>query len=161
MSRWHDLVDWVGGYPFEVARPEEILDFVRPRGFELERLTTCGGGLGCNQFVFRAHVAGLSAWTVRSDPPARFAGWTRSSATSPASPARASRRSCSGLLTVVLTARILTPEGYAVIAYMTLGGDADHVRRQRLERGRGHALRPRGARPQRVDAATAPGRALR
>jgi O-antigen/teichoic acid export membrane protein len=27
-----------------------------------------------------------------------------------------------GLLTVVLTARILTPEGYAVIAYMTLGG---------------------------------------
>lgn len=22
MSRWHDLVDWVGGYPFEVASPE-------------------------------------------------------------------------------------------------------------------------------------------
>src|SRR5262249_6228922 len=22
MSRWHDLLDWVGGYPFEVARPE-------------------------------------------------------------------------------------------------------------------------------------------
>ena len=52
MSRWHDLVDWVGGYPFEVARPEDILDFLRPRGFELERLKTCGGGLGCNQFVF-------------------------------------------------------------------------------------------------------------
>lgn len=27
-----------------------------------------------------------------------------------------------GLLTVVLTARVLTPEGYAVIAYMTIGG---------------------------------------
>jgi 2-polyprenyl-6-hydroxyphenyl methylase/3-demethylubiquinone-9 3-methyltransferase len=53
MSRWHDLVDWVGGYPFEVARPEQVLDFLRPRGFELERLKTCGGGLGCNQFVFR------------------------------------------------------------------------------------------------------------
>jgi 2-polyprenyl-6-hydroxyphenyl methylase/3-demethylubiquinone-9 3-methyltransferase len=52
MSRWHDLVDWVGGYPFEVAKPEEILDFLRPRGFELERMKTCGGGLGCNQFVF-------------------------------------------------------------------------------------------------------------
>jgi 2-polyprenyl-6-hydroxyphenyl methylase/3-demethylubiquinone-9 3-methyltransferase len=52
MSRWHDLVDWVGGYPFEVARPEELLEFLRPRGFELERLRTCGGGLGCNQFVF-------------------------------------------------------------------------------------------------------------
>lgn len=52
MSRWHDLVDWVGGYPFEVARPEEVLEFVRARGFELERLKTCGGRLGCNQFVF-------------------------------------------------------------------------------------------------------------
>jgi SAM-dependent methyltransferase len=52
MSRWHDLVDWVGGYPFEVAKPEQILDFLRPRGFELERMKTCGGGLGCNQFVF-------------------------------------------------------------------------------------------------------------
>lgn len=53
MSRWHDLVDWVGGYPFEVAKPEEVLDFLRPRGFDLERMKTCGGGLGCNQFVFK------------------------------------------------------------------------------------------------------------
>ena len=52
MSRWHDLIDWVGGYPFEVARPEQVFSFVRERGFELERLTTCRGGLGCNQFVF-------------------------------------------------------------------------------------------------------------
>lgn len=52
MSRWHDLVDWVGGYPFEVAAPEEIFDFARKRGFTLDRLTTCGGGLGCNQYVF-------------------------------------------------------------------------------------------------------------
>ena len=52
MSRWHDLVDWVGGYPFEVARPEAIFDFVRERGFTLERLTTCGGKLGCNEYVF-------------------------------------------------------------------------------------------------------------
>jgi 2-polyprenyl-6-hydroxyphenyl methylase/3-demethylubiquinone-9 3-methyltransferase len=52
MSRWHDLVDWVGGYPFEVASPEAVFDFYRRKGFVLERLTTCGGGLGCNQFVF-------------------------------------------------------------------------------------------------------------
>ncbi|MGH8511739.1 MAG: hypothetical protein ACREU9_02645 [Gammaproteobacteria bacterium] len=24
MSYWHDLIDWIGGYPFEVAKPEEI-----------------------------------------------------------------------------------------------------------------------------------------
>ena len=53
MSPWSDVVDWVGGYPFEVAKPEEIFDFYRERGFELQRLTTCGGGLGCNEFVFR------------------------------------------------------------------------------------------------------------
>jgi 2-polyprenyl-6-hydroxyphenyl methylase/3-demethylubiquinone-9 3-methyltransferase len=53
MSRWHDLVDWVGGFPFEVAKPEEIFDFCRPRGFELEKLRTVGGGFGCNEFVFR------------------------------------------------------------------------------------------------------------
>ena len=52
MSPWHDLVDWVGGFPFEVARPEEIFNYYRKRGFVLERFTTCGGGLGCNEFVF-------------------------------------------------------------------------------------------------------------
>lgn len=53
MSRWHDLIDWVGGYPFEVAKPEEVFDFCHERGLELEKLTTVGNGLGCNQFVFR------------------------------------------------------------------------------------------------------------
>jgi 2-polyprenyl-6-hydroxyphenyl methylase/3-demethylubiquinone-9 3-methyltransferase len=52
MSAWSDVVDWVGGYPFEVAKAEEVFDFYRRQGFCLERLTTCGGGLGCNQFVF-------------------------------------------------------------------------------------------------------------
>lgn len=52
MSVWHDLVDWVGGYPFEVARPEEIFDFYRDKGFVLMRLKTRGGKLGCNEFLF-------------------------------------------------------------------------------------------------------------
>jgi 2-polyprenyl-6-hydroxyphenyl methylase/3-demethylubiquinone-9 3-methyltransferase len=52
MSRWRDMVDWVGGYPFEVAKPEEVFRFVRNRGFTLDELVTQGGGLGCNQFVF-------------------------------------------------------------------------------------------------------------
>jgi 2-polyprenyl-6-hydroxyphenyl methylase/3-demethylubiquinone-9 3-methyltransferase len=52
MSAWWDAVDWVGGYPFEVAKPEEIFDFYHSRGFVLERLRTEGADLGCNQFVF-------------------------------------------------------------------------------------------------------------
>lgn len=52
MSRWHDIVDWIGGYPFEVAKPEQVFEFLQSRGFQLERLFTCAGGLGCNQYVF-------------------------------------------------------------------------------------------------------------
>ncbi len=52
MSPWHNLVDWVGGYPFEVARPEHVLEFLRPRGFTLDALVTAGGELGCNQYLF-------------------------------------------------------------------------------------------------------------
>ena len=53
MSRWHDIIDWIGGYPFEVARPEEVFSFYRDRGFVLVNLKTCGGGHGCNEFVFQ------------------------------------------------------------------------------------------------------------
>ena len=52
MSPWRDVVDWVGGYPFEVAKPEDVFEFYRMRGFKMFRLTTCGGGHGCNEFVF-------------------------------------------------------------------------------------------------------------
>ena len=51
MSLVHDWVDWLGGYPFEVARPEEVFHFCHTRGFHLRKLKTCGGKLGCNEFV--------------------------------------------------------------------------------------------------------------
>lgn len=51
MSYFVDLVDWIGGYPFEVAKPEEIFTFFRTHQFMLERLKT-DRGHGCNQFVF-------------------------------------------------------------------------------------------------------------
>ena len=57
MNPWRDVVDWVGGYPFEVAKPEEIFDFFRARGFQLEKLKTCAGGLGCNEFVFKKRMS--------------------------------------------------------------------------------------------------------
>lgn len=52
MSAWHDVVDWTGGYPFQVAKPEHIFDFFKAKNFELLHLKTCAGGLGCNEFVF-------------------------------------------------------------------------------------------------------------
>jgi 2-polyprenyl-6-hydroxyphenyl methylase/3-demethylubiquinone-9 3-methyltransferase len=56
MSAKHDLVDWVGGYPFEVAKPEQVFTFLRARGYELCHLKTCAGGIGCNEFVFTRRV---------------------------------------------------------------------------------------------------------
>ena len=53
MNRWRDIIDWVGGYPYEVAQPEEIFDFYRARGFQLAKLKCGAVGLGCNEFVFR------------------------------------------------------------------------------------------------------------
>jgi 2-polyprenyl-3-methyl-5-hydroxy-6-metoxy-1,4-benzoquinol methylase len=53
MQRDTDLVDWVGGWPFEVATPDLVFDFCHARGFSLERLRTCGGGHGCTEFLFK------------------------------------------------------------------------------------------------------------
>jgi len=52
MSLWYDMIDWLGGYPFEVAKPEEVHGFYQKRGFKLINLKTCGGRHGCNEFVF-------------------------------------------------------------------------------------------------------------
>jgi len=52
MNIYHDWVDWVGGYPFEVAKPEEIFNFFRKRDFQLQYLKTVGGGYGNNEYVF-------------------------------------------------------------------------------------------------------------
>ena len=52
MSLYHDWIDWLGGYPFEVAKPEEIFEFYKNNGYILEKLITTNK-LGCNQFVFK------------------------------------------------------------------------------------------------------------
>jgi len=52
MSILHDWKDWLGGYPFEVAKPEELLRFYRAKGFDLVNMVTTNR-LGCNQMVFK------------------------------------------------------------------------------------------------------------
>lgn len=53
MAIWNDVRDWVGGYPFEVAKPEEIFEYHRDKGFDLLWLKTNGGGIACNEFIFK------------------------------------------------------------------------------------------------------------
>ena len=58
MSPVHDWLDWLGGYPFEVARPEEIFEFYRVRGFALDTMTTKGAMAGCNELAFTRVTTG-------------------------------------------------------------------------------------------------------
>lgn len=51
MSLFHDWRDWLGGYPFEVAKPDDVVRKLTADGFELQRQTLTQG-LGCNEFVF-------------------------------------------------------------------------------------------------------------
>ena len=53
MSYVHDWLDWLGGYPFEVAKPEDVLQFYQRLGFSLERLKRPRDASACNEFVFK------------------------------------------------------------------------------------------------------------
>jgi 2-polyprenyl-3-methyl-5-hydroxy-6-metoxy-1,4-benzoquinol methylase len=53
MSMWHDWHDWLGGYPFEVAKPEAIIFPVQRAGFTLINLNTQYGSVGCVEYVFK------------------------------------------------------------------------------------------------------------
>ena len=55
MSIYRDWIDWLGGYPFEAAKPEDIFNLYKSHGFVLEKLTTTNGW-GCNEFVFRRNT---------------------------------------------------------------------------------------------------------
>jgi 2-polyprenyl-3-methyl-5-hydroxy-6-metoxy-1,4-benzoquinol methylase len=51
MHKWYNWMDWIGGYPFEVAKPDDVFEFYRLRGFRLITLKT-RNGRGCNEYVF-------------------------------------------------------------------------------------------------------------
>jgi 2-polyprenyl-3-methyl-5-hydroxy-6-metoxy-1,4-benzoquinol methylase len=57
MSITIDWRDWLGGYPFEVARPERIQQFFEGLGFMMRKLRTCGRSHGNNEFVFAKPLA--------------------------------------------------------------------------------------------------------
>ncbi len=54
MSIYHDWIDWLGGYPFEVAKPGYIFNFYKSHGLVLDNMITTNGW-GCCQYVFFKH----------------------------------------------------------------------------------------------------------
>jgi SAM-dependent methyltransferase len=52
MTTYHDLVDWLGGLPYEVSDREETVDFCQARGLALDKDQPAPQG-GCSIYLFR------------------------------------------------------------------------------------------------------------
>jgi 2-polyprenyl-6-hydroxyphenyl methylase/3-demethylubiquinone-9 3-methyltransferase len=53
MDFYYDVVDWVGGYPFEYVSIKEVKTLMTHLGFEMIRMIPARVPTGCNQFVFQ------------------------------------------------------------------------------------------------------------
>lgn len=53
MNFWYDVVDWVGGFPYEYATESQIVEFITSEGFELIKYLKPSVPTGCNEFVFK------------------------------------------------------------------------------------------------------------
>ena len=60
MSIIRDWFNWLGGFPFEVARAQNILGFVRNKGFVLMKLKITNG-IGNNEFGIRNEMTFASS----------------------------------------------------------------------------------------------------
>jgi len=60
MDFYYDVVDWIGGYPYEYGNVEEITKCVEALGFQTERVIPAEVPTGCNEFIFkRVDLAGV------------------------------------------------------------------------------------------------------
>jgi 2-polyprenyl-6-hydroxyphenyl methylase/3-demethylubiquinone-9 3-methyltransferase len=66
MNFWYDVVDWVGGYPYEYASRSRVEQFITAAGFALTRFVPAQVPTGCNEFVFRRQIHPTTGATVES-----------------------------------------------------------------------------------------------
>ena len=52
MDFWYDVIDWIGGYPYEYATPNAVQGFVENQGFRIIRFLQSSVPTECNEFVF-------------------------------------------------------------------------------------------------------------
>ena len=60
MDLYFDVADWLGGYPYEYASPNEVIAFMRGRGFDCLKVILAFVPTGNNQYVFRRIPDGKS-----------------------------------------------------------------------------------------------------
>lgn len=71
MDFGYDVIDWIGGYPYEYASIEEVTRFVSQLGFTVQKVIPAQVGTGCNEFVFRKNKSEqpLDRHTSQRPPP--------------------------------------------------------------------------------------------
>jgi 2-polyprenyl-6-hydroxyphenyl methylase/3-demethylubiquinone-9 3-methyltransferase len=55
MSRWHDMIDWIGGYPYEYSSADQLTKFFENKGYAVSAIKK-NDGYGCHQIVFDREV---------------------------------------------------------------------------------------------------------
>lgn len=53
MDFYYNVVDWVGGYPYEYASIDEMTKYLSGKGFTLVKAVPARVPTGCNEFVFK------------------------------------------------------------------------------------------------------------
>lgn len=53
MAFYYNVIDWVGGYPYEYASRQEVEDILKSKGLTIESFVPARVPTGCNEFVFR------------------------------------------------------------------------------------------------------------
>jgi len=56
MDFFYNVVDWVGGYPYEYASKEEVIQKMKAKGFSCLRFCPAQVPTGCNEFIFQKNV---------------------------------------------------------------------------------------------------------
>lgn len=56
MNFFYDIIDWVGGYPYEYASTKEIISYFEKKGYECIKTIPAKVPTGCNEFIFRKNL---------------------------------------------------------------------------------------------------------
>ncbi len=53
MDFYYNVIDWIGGYPYEYASKDEVIAFLAQIGFSCSKFIPAEVPTGCNEFVFK------------------------------------------------------------------------------------------------------------
>jgi 2-polyprenyl-3-methyl-5-hydroxy-6-metoxy-1,4-benzoquinol methylase len=56
MHFYYNVIDWIGGYPYEYASEDEVIALLTPEGFSCCAFIPAQVPTGCNEFVFKKKV---------------------------------------------------------------------------------------------------------